>query len=193
MDNSSFIVKWIMLVNTFAEFITVLTFAGGLAAIYMSFYMLTKLSQQGSMQSMVTYTPKSAFIMFFVGGFAMYLGSYIEMLDASLFAGVSAVSGGDPLSWRADDTVSVSGGPEQLLMSLIKKVIQVFGLVGVVNALREMSKLSKPHQSGGESSGVGKVAAYAFGGIALMKVDKTVVLVAELIPFFDGLVEAFNI
>jgi hypothetical protein len=193
MDTSSFVIKWIMVVNGFAELITILTFAGGLGAIYMSFYMLTKLSQQGSMQSMVTYTPKSAMIMFFVGGFAMYLGSYVEMLDASLFAGVNAVSGGDPLSWRADDTVSVSGGPEQLLMALIKKVIQVFGLIGVVNALREMGKLSKPQSSGGENGGVGKVFAFAFGGIALMKIDKTVVLLAELIPYFDGLVKAFNI
>lgn len=193
MDQTSVIVNWIKAVNAFAELLTYLSFAGGILAIAMCFNRVRKLSSQGAMQSMVQYTPKSVFILFCVGGFCIYLGSTIQALDETIFLGVNAVSGGDPLSWRADDTVSTSGGPEALVMMLIKRVIQVFGLAGIVNALREMAKMSNPARSNANESGIGTVVAFAFGGIALLRIDKSVAVLAEMLPYFDGLAKAFSI
>lgn len=191
-DTSSVIVKWIMLINASAETIVVITFTGGIVAMYMAFDRLKNLSRQGSMNSMVQYTPRSVIIIAAVGGLCLHLAGFINSLDLTLFAGVGGAESPDPLTWRADDSVSSSGGPEILMMIFLKKVIQAIGLFGVINALKVMAKLSSPNRNTNEA-GVGAVIAYATGGIALIKIDKTVAVAAELLPFLDGLVQAFNI
>ncbi|MDI5833302.1 hypothetical protein OCF84_20750 (plasmid) [Shewanella xiamenensis] len=191
-DPSSVIIKWIMLINASAEFLVVFIFTGGMLALYIAFHRLSKLTKQGQMQSMVEYSPKSVFILFIVCAFCMHLAGFISSLDSTIFAGVGGIDSPDPLSWRADDSVNSSGGPEVLMMIFLKKVIQFFGLLGVGKGLKVMYNLSNVNRNNNDA-GIGAMTAYLTGGIALIKIDKTVAVAADLLPVLDGLVQAFNV
>lgn len=191
-DPSSVIIKWIMLINASAETTVVIIFTGGIFALYLCFQRMSKLSKQGQMHSMVDYTPKSAFVLFIVGAFCLHLAGFIDSLDATLFAGVGGADSPDPLTWRADDSVSSSGGPEVLMMIFLKKVLQFFGLLGVGKGLKVMYSLSSVNRNQNDA-GIGAMIAYLSGGIALIKIDKTVAVAADLFPILGGLVDAFNV
>ncbi|MBE8233449.1 MAG: hypothetical protein HAW67_06895 [Endozoicomonadaceae bacterium] len=189
--NASVIAKWIQLIHGLSQTVIIFCMLFGAFATYMAFITLTKLTKQGQMQTMTQASYKEVLIWFIVGVFCFYMSSTITILGETIFHTTSAVTGGDPLSWRSDDTIPVGGSYEDLVMKFIKQSLQFFGLMGVVNGLMSLAAMNNPNVQ--QKPSFKSVAAYFTAGIGMFYIQDTITLAAEMVPALQGLADSFNV
>jgi hypothetical protein len=177
------IASWIQLVHGSAALYVSFLYVAGLYFAAMVYWNIKAHGKAGGMSTKQPPNPTTTIALAFASGMALYLGGWIDTLDATVFSGVMSSPTDDPLSWRINDAVSAGGSHEELMRLFLKSVVKLFGLIGIGNSISTITTLGTQREKEGAKK---QAFLFAVAGIALFRIENTTQLIAEIIPMLEG-------